>query len=99
MITRSIRMTKGDYTGVLVALQHHLGITSDRVPELDAAIFGTTHDPVSIRSQTDAEHEVLFRGENFQVRYLTAYDEVLIQLTLWPSKVRTHLLALIPLLE
>lgn len=57
-------MMRGDGTGVLVALQHHLGVTSDRVPELDAAIFGTTHDPVSIRSQTHAEHKVLFQRDS-----------------------------------
>jgi hypothetical protein len=42
-----------------VALQHHLSISSDRIPELDSTILGTTHDPVSIGRQANAKHKVL----------------------------------------
>lgn len=49
-------------TGVLVALQHHLGVTSDRVPELNATILRTTHDPLAIGRQAHAKHEVLEEG-------------------------------------
>ena len=46
-------------TGVFVSLKHHLGISGDRVPELDAPILGATHHPVAVGSQADTEHKVL----------------------------------------
>lgn len=46
-------------TGVLVSLQHELRDTSMGVPELDSAIFGATHDPVSMWCEGYAEDEIL----------------------------------------
>lgn len=50
---------KRQLTRVLVALKHHLGIASHRVPELDTAVLGTTHHPSSVGGQTHTENKVL----------------------------------------
>lgn len=42
-----------------MSLEHHLRISGDGVPELNAPVFRTTHDPMSVGSQADAEHKVL----------------------------------------
>jgi hypothetical protein len=39
---------------VLVSLQHHMGVSSLRIPELHATVFRTRHDPVTVGCQTDA---------------------------------------------
>ena len=57
----SSRALKRRLTGVLVSLEHHLRITGDRVPELDASVLRATHNPVSVWSQANAEHKVLSR--------------------------------------
>ena len=55
-----IRWTGGNRNDrVLVTLKHHLGIASDRVPELNTTVLGTTHHPVSVRRKANAENEVL----------------------------------------
>lgn len=56
---QSILRTSSLLTRVLVTLEHHLGISGVRVPELNAPVLGTTHDPLSIRRQADTEHEIL----------------------------------------
>ena len=50
----------GDH-GVLVTLQHQLRVAGAGVPELNAAILGSTEDPHAIGRQGDAENEVLYR--------------------------------------
>jgi hypothetical protein len=47
------------HTRVLVALKHKLSLASSRVPELNATVLATGHDPLSIRSESDAEDKVL----------------------------------------
>jgi hypothetical protein len=42
-----------------VALKHKLSLASSRVPELNATVLATGHDPLSIRSESDAEDKVL----------------------------------------
>lgn len=42
-----------------MALQHHLSITSDWIPELDATILGATHDPLAIGREADTKNKVL----------------------------------------
>lgn len=42
-----------------MALQHHLSVTGDWIPELNAAVLGATHDPLPIGCQAHAEHKVL----------------------------------------
>lgn len=49
----------GKLTRVLVALQHQLGNTSVRVPELHAAVLGAAEHPVTVRSKCDTKHEIL----------------------------------------
>jgi hypothetical protein len=44
---------------VLVSLQHHMGVSSLRIPELHATVFRTRHDPVTVGCQTDAQHVIL----------------------------------------
>ena len=51
--------TRNGLTGVLVALQHHLSIASNWVPELNATILGATHDPLAIGREADAKNKVL----------------------------------------
>jgi hypothetical protein len=46
--------------GVLVSLEHHLGITSLGIPELDSTILGARHDPFATRSEADGENVVLY---------------------------------------
>jgi len=42
-----------------VALKHELGLASRGVPELHAAVLATRHDPLTIRSESDTEDEVV----------------------------------------
>jgi hypothetical protein len=42
-----------------VTLQHELGNTCVRIPELHATILGATEDPVAVGSESDTKHEVL----------------------------------------
>lgn len=44
---------------ILVALQHHLSISSVWIPKLYSSIFRSRHDPRSIWCQAHAEHVVL----------------------------------------
>lgn len=44
-----------------MSLEHHLRISGDGVPELNASVFRTAHDPMSVGCQADAEHKVLTR--------------------------------------
>jgi hypothetical protein len=48
-----------EHTRVLVTLQHELGNTCVRIPELHATILGATEDPVAVGSESDTKHEVL----------------------------------------
>jgi hypothetical protein len=75
-------------TRVLVALKHHLGISSHRVPELNTTVLGTTHHPGTVGCQAHAENKVLYRSQNSQ---LLPLSKVISDLTLWPSNVRIHL--------
>lgn len=43
-----------------MSLQHELGDTSVRIPELDTSIFGTTEDPVAMGCKGNAEDEILY---------------------------------------
>jgi hypothetical protein len=52
------------HTRVLVALKHELGLASGRVPELDAAVLATRHNPLAIRSESDTEDEVVVALES-----------------------------------
>lgn len=42
-----------------MALKHQLRRSGARIPELNAAILGTRHDPGRIGRKGDREHEVL----------------------------------------
>lgn len=42
-----------------MALQHHMGIAGNRVPEQDPTILRTTHDPLTIRRHANAKYKVL----------------------------------------
>jgi hypothetical protein len=42
-----------------VALKHKLSLASSRVPELDTTVLATRHDPLTIRSESNAEDKVL----------------------------------------
>lgn len=42
-----------------MTLKHQLRITSAWVPELNASVFRSTHDPFSIRRHGNTEDEVL----------------------------------------
>lgn len=44
---------------VLVTLEHNLRVARSGVPELDTTVLGAGHDPLSIRSQCNAENKVL----------------------------------------
>lgn len=46
-------------TGVLMALKHQLSCTAQRVPELNASVFGAAQHPESVRSEGNAENKVL----------------------------------------
>lgn len=46
-------------TRILVTPEHHVRISSARVPELNSSILRTTHNPVSIRRQTDIQNKIL----------------------------------------
>jgi hypothetical protein len=52
-----------------MSLEHHLCISSDGVPELDASVLGAAHNPVAIGSEADAEHKVLkhSRSVSFEI--------------------------------
>lgn len=41
-----------------MSLQHELGLTGARIPELDAAILGTRENPCVIRRESDTEYEI-----------------------------------------
>lgn len=75
----------GKRTRVLMALQHQLSNTSVGIPELHAAVLGTTENPVAVGGESDTEDEILHhqlvseRPHSFKTH------------TLWPSKVRMHL--------
>jgi hypothetical protein len=61
-ISKLISASTGDRLGltrVLVALEHHLGVAGNGIPELDTAILRATHDPLAIGCQAHAEHKVL----------------------------------------
>jgi len=45
--------------GILVPLEHHLGITSVWIPELDSTILRARHDPFASRSKANRKHLVL----------------------------------------
>ena len=42
-----------------MALEHELSLASSRVPELHTTVLATRHDPLAIRSEGDAEDEVI----------------------------------------
>jgi hypothetical protein len=42
-----------------MALQHELCNTGMGIPELNAAVLGTTEHPITMRCKSDAEHEIL----------------------------------------
>lgn len=53
------RQGSGSRTRVLVALQHELRNTRVRIPELDAAVLGTTEHPVTMGSEGNTKNKVL----------------------------------------
>ena len=62
-----------------MSLQHELGNAVVGVPELDAAILGTTEHPVAMGRKGDAENKVLSRVRsvthtNRQKTYLVAFE-------------------------
>ena len=74
-------------TRVLVALKHHLGISSHWIPELNTTVLGTTHHPGTVGCQAHTENKVLYCS-----KLASAYlAQVISDLTLWPSNVRIHL--------
>lgn len=42
-----------------MALEHHLRIARNRIPELNSSVLGTAHNPVSIWCKTHTEYKVL----------------------------------------
>ena len=46
-------------TGVLVTLEHQLGVTSSRVPKLDTAILRPTQNPLAVWCKRNAQDKVL----------------------------------------
>lgn len=68
-----------------MALQHKLGNTSVGIPKLDATVFGSTENPVAMRSKCHTKDEILK-----DCQYSNA-SKSRHQHTLWPSKVRMHL--------
>jgi hypothetical protein len=42
-----------------VPLKHELRNTCMGIPELNAAVLGTTEHPITMRSESNAEHEIL----------------------------------------
>lgn len=47
-------------------LQHQLGVTRRRIPELYAPILGARHDPMSMGRERNAKHEILVPLERHQ---------------------------------
>ena len=58
-----VGIEKGIRTRVFVALQHQLRIASARIPELHTTILRATEYPIAVGGQSDAQHEILGKGQ------------------------------------